>query len=107
MIAQKILELSEDSSDRLVTYLELWQAFRLGEVWDLPSLKITSQWLSEAIRYCAERSSPIVTALVVQTSDRKLSEEAILAIFNESKALGVRVGLVPKAFAEGQQRRAK
>jgi hypothetical protein len=107
-VAAKILELASASPDGLVTYGELWAAFRPDIPWSgHKTLRIVADSLGRVIHYCVTNGLPIVTVLVVQASNRRLSSDAIKNISTECRELGVPVGPDPKAFVDDQVRLAR
>ena len=106
--AAKILELAQASSDGLLTYGEFWAAFRPNEPWKgNASVTIVGNALGRVAAYCVDNNLPILTALVVRTSNRRLSPEAISNIYNAAKEWGVEVGSDPAAFVSEQTERSK
>jgi hypothetical protein len=102
-VAAKIIELAALSDDGLVTYGDIWKAFRPDTPWEgHKTRRIVSDSLYRVIHYCVTNRLPILTVLVVQGSNRKLSSKAIENIFTECRELGVDVGLDPKAFVDKQ-----
>jgi hypothetical protein len=102
-VAAKIIELAALSADGLVTYGDIWNAFRPGMPWEgHKTLRIVADSLYRVIHYCVTNKLPILTVLVVRGSNRRLTSEAIENIFNECRELGIDVGLDPKAFVDRQ-----
>jgi hypothetical protein len=102
-VAAKIVELAALSNDGLVTYGDIWNAFRPSLPWEgHNSLRIVADSLLRVIHYCVTNRLPVLTVLVVRTSSRKLSNKAIENIFRECRELGVDVGPDPKAFVDKQ-----
>jgi hypothetical protein len=105
-VAAKIIELAAASEDGLVTYSDLWSAFR-GDPWTgHKSLKIISNSLDRVIYYCVTNRLPILTVLVVQKHTRALSRKAVEGIYESCRDLGVDVGLDPTAFVEQEIKRS-
>jgi hypothetical protein len=86
-LAAKIIELAALSEDGLVSYSDLWSAFRSDTWTGHKSLKIMSDGLDRVIHYCVINRLPIVTVLVVQKGTRALSPEAIDNIYSECMEL--------------------
>jgi hypothetical protein len=104
-VAVKIIELARGSKDGLVTYGEIWNTFSPNTPWQgHKNLRIVADSLARVIEYCVTNKLPILTVLVVQTGNRKLSAQAIKNIYQECKELGVDVGLDPKEFVDSQIR---
>ncbi len=102
-VAAKIIELAALTDDGLVTYGDIWNAFRPGIPWEgHKTLRIVADSLSRVIHYCVTNQLPILTVLVVRASNRKLTNEAIQNIFNECRELDVSVGSDPKTFVNTQ-----
>ncbi len=77
-VAAKIIELAALSNDGLVTYGDIWNAFRPNVPWEAhKTLRIVSDSLSRVIYYCVINRLPILTVLVVRSSNRKLSSKAV------------------------------
>jgi hypothetical protein len=102
-VAAKIIELAKLSDDGLITYGDIWNAFRPGVPWEgHKTLRIVADSLYRVIHYCVTNQLPILTVLVVRGSNRRLTNEAIQNIFNECRELGVDVGIDPKTFVNTQ-----
>jgi hypothetical protein len=107
-VAAKILELSANSSDGLITYGDLWNALKPGQPWTgHASLTILSNSLSRTIEYCVKNRMPVFTVLVVRGAQRKLSHEAIERIYSECKELGIDVGPDPAVFVKRELERSR
>ena len=107
-VARTIVELATKSDDGLITYRDIWDAFRPGEPWRWPvSNNTVNPSLQRVVEYCVRNSLPILTVLVVQEGKRKLSPEAVQNIFNEARALGVDVGHDAVAFIDRERGRAR
>lgn len=106
--SEAILNLAKNSPDGLVSYKQIWEVFRPGKVWtgNAPRAEMAKA-LASVIAYCVDNRLPILTTLVVRADSRGQSEEAIQNIYNEAKALGVDVGLIPHAFVIEQQDAAR
>ena len=103
-VAKKIVEQAKQSEDGLTTYGDLWKAFNPGKEWrGNADQQIMAKTLGRVIAYCVGHGLPVLTTLVVQKGGRKLSDKAVIHIFNEAKALGVNTGLDAKAFVEAQK----
>jgi hypothetical protein len=102
-VAAKIVELSASSPDGLITYGDVWNAFRPGRPWEgHKTLRIVADSLYRVVHYCVANRLPILTVLVVRGGTRRLTSEAIENIFNECRDLGVNVGHDPSAFVDRQ-----
>ena len=102
-VAAKILELANASADGLITYGDIWKAFRQNEPWQgHKNLRIVADSLARVIHYCVTNQLPILTVLVVRANNSRLSDQAIQNIFAECKELGIDVGLDPKSFVDRQ-----
>jgi hypothetical protein len=102
-LAAKIIELAALSEDGLVTYSDLWNAFRSDPWIGHKSLKIMANSLERVIYYCVTNGLPILTVLVVQKQNRTLSIEAINNIYEACRELGVDVGFDAKKFVDEQR----
>src|SRR5437764_4017879 len=61
-VAAKIIELAALSDDGLVTYGDIWNAFRAGVPWEgHKTLRIVADSLSRVIHYCVTNQLPILT----------------------------------------------
>jgi len=88
-----ILELSGQSPDGLITYIDLWKALFPGVAWKgNASVTQIAKVLAQVIGYCVDKGAPIVTTLVVRKQTRKLDQSAIENIYSESKDFGLDVG---------------
>jgi hypothetical protein len=102
-VAGKIIELGGASDDGLVTYGDIWNAFRPNSPWEgHKTLRIVANTLGRVIYYCVTNRLPILTVLVVRSNNRRLSSQAIENICRECRELGVDVGPDPMAFVENQ-----
>ena len=107
-VAAKIVELAAASPDGLVTYGEIWSAFRPHVAWKgNNSLRMVSNSLARVIQYCIAHGLPIVNVLVVRTNTRRLSDKAIENIYRDCKELGMDVGSDPKAFVDKEMNRSR
>jgi hypothetical protein len=107
-VAAKIIELATESSDGLVTYGDLWKAFCPNTPWEgHKTLRVVADSLGRVIHYCIINNLPILTVLVVQASNRKLSDDAIRNIATECRELGLQVGPDPGAFVDHQKTLAR
>ena len=92
-IFSRILELSRESADGLMTYGELWDSIYPNRGWKGNyALAIMANILGKVIGYCIDHGFPIVTTLVVRQSPRRLDQRAVDNIFSEVKELGSDVG---------------
>jgi hypothetical protein len=107
-VSRFIISRSKKSPDGLVTYKEIWEHFRPGQVWmGHGSQSVVKDALFRVVGYCAEHRLPVLTVLVVQTQSRKLSDSAVENIYRECKELGVDVGLVPRDFVKRETERSR
>jgi len=107
-VARKIVEQSSKSVDGLTTYKDIWCAFRPGENWiGNKSQQIVANALARVVAYCVANGLPILTVLVVQSGNRRLSPEAVANIYNEARELGVATGPDAAAFIEDQRAGAR
>ncbi|MDP3906445.1 hypothetical protein [Novosphingobium sp.] len=106
--AKTIVRLAKNSHDGFVTYKEVWQNFRPDKVWtgNAPRAEIANA-LGRVIAYCIDNKLPIISTLVVRSSTRNHSDEAVSNIYNEAKALGADVGHDAIAFVKSQQEQAR
>lgn len=103
-VAQRIVELARASTDGLTTYGELWASFNPDKGWMGNATQQTvANALGRVVAYCISTGMPIVTTLVVRSGSRKLSEDAIMNIFNEAKELGLNTGADPQQFVQRQR----
>lgn len=106
-VSSRIIELARGSEDGLVTYGELWQDFHPGATWrGNADQQVIGNALARVVAYCIDQGLPVVTALVVQKSGRKLSDQAIDNIFNEARDLGVETGPNARQFVDNERERA-
>lgn len=104
-VASAIIRQARASDDSLTTYRALWGEFYPNVEWKgNNSQRIIRNALGVAIAYCVANRLPIVTALVVPSLTRKLTEKAVSNIYNEAKWLGVDVGLNAAEFVASQQK---
>lgn len=107
-VAESIVSLARKSPDGLVSYKEIWVAFRPDQPWigNAPRAQMAKA-LGSVIAYCVDKKLPILTTLVVRADSRSQSEDAINNIYNEAKSLGVDVGMSPRNFVIEQQTAAR
>jgi len=97
--ARTVRKLASASDDGLLTYGDIWNAFRPNSPWEgNKTQRILSNVLDRVIYYCVTNGLPILTVLVVRANNRKLSNEAIKNICSECRELGIDVGPDPMAF---------
>jgi hypothetical protein len=102
-VAAKIVELAAQSHDGLLTYGDIWHAFRPNVPWEGNySQKIVADCLNRVIHYCVTNRLPILTVLVVRSNNRRLTLDAIENIVLECKELGIETGLDSSAFIQEQ-----
>jgi hypothetical protein len=102
-VAAKIIELAAESRDGLLTYGDIWNAFRPGIPWEgHHSQKIVADSLGRVIHYCIANRLPILTVLVVRSNNRRLTDDAIRNIANECRELGIDTGPDSHAFVDTQ-----
>jgi hypothetical protein len=102
--ALKIIECAA-SNGGAVTYGELWKELWPSKPWlGNHSRSIVSDLLDTVIGYSADNQLPIISVLVVNASNRRLTPAAIKNIFEVCRELRVETGLVPEEFAEKQAR---
>lgn len=107
-LVRKIVELARGSADGLVTYKELWTAFRPDEEWvGNKSQQIMGNALARVVEYCVRHQLPVLTVLVVKTGSRKLDPKAVSNICNDARDLGVTVGPDEGRFIDEQQEAAR
>lgn len=104
VVAAKILTQAQSSQDGLTTYGDLWdELYPDSKFSGHTSIKKIGRDLGAAVHYCIDHGLPIVTVLVVQKGNRKLSDEAVSNIFNDCRELGVNTGLVALDFIAQQK----
>lgn len=86
-VLKVIVQYCRRSPDSRITYLELWRAIRPGQRWNAySSLRAIMSAMERVILYCIIYDLPIVTALVVPSSSRQLSDNAVGNIFKVCRA---------------------
>ena len=105
-IAVLIVAMVSRSSDRRVSYKELWEE-ALGSDWSTSSQGPMNRKLREVIQFCVRNDLAVVTALVVSSETWRLSRKAIDSIYRDAKETGMRVGRVASAFVHQQQQKAE
>ena len=104
--ALKIIELAKASNDGLVTFLELWQSYYPGKKWvGMKCKRQVMQILEAASYYCAKAPGgpiPIVTAAVVKSATRDVSQRSKDNIYNAARERGVETGHDVEAFYQAQ-----
>jgi hypothetical protein len=102
-VAAKIVDLAAASDDGMLTYGDLWNAFCPNIPWEgHKTMQVVTDSLGRVVYYCVTNRLPILTVLVVNASNRKLTNQAIENIFRECRDLGVDVGLDPNRFVANQ-----
>lgn len=75
--ARKIIELSGQSKDGLISYGDLWKAFRPDEPWSVfKSRKAVTDALAQVGYYCVRHKLPLIITLVVNAGKNALTDEA-------------------------------
>ena len=106
--AQKIVQLVSSSDTGVITYLDVWNAFRPGEPWEAhKSRQEVTNALDRVGFYCIRHGLPLLVTLVVNNGQGKLTDDAKENIFNAAKERGVGVGEDRDAFIDDQQQRAR
>ena len=106
-VAGKILEFSRGSEDGLVTYLQIWDAFRKDPWKGNYSLKMVGNSLKRVAYYCLLNNLPFLNILVVQKGTRNLADKAVQNIYKNYRELGVDVGIDPHAFIKREIERCR
>lgn len=107
-VARAILESSRASPDGMMTYGELWRKFNPDTPWSGHGTQsIVKNSLGRVVGYCVDNQLPILAVLVVPTSTRTLSDQAIDNIFSECRLLGVSTGDSARKFVDDQIEKAK
>jgi len=106
--AQKIVQLVGESATGVITYLDVWDAFRPGQPWEAhKSRQEVTNALDRVSFYCIRHGLPLLVTLVVNKGQGKLTDDAKDNIFGAAKERGVAVGPDRDAFIEDQQQRAR
>ncbi len=106
--AQKIIELVRASDTGVITYLDVWEAFRPDQPWQAhKSRNEVTNALDRVSFYCIRHGLPLLVTLVVNKGQGKLTDDAKSNIFNAAKERGVEVGLDRDAFIADQQGKAR
>lgn len=75
--ARKIIELSGQSTDGLISYGDLWKAFRPNEPWSVfKSRKAVTDALAQVGYYCVRHKLPLIITLVVNAGKNALTDKA-------------------------------
>lgn len=108
MFGTRQVAVAQQSEDGLCTYGQIWSEFRPNTPWEgHKTLAVVASSLGRVVHYCVTNNVPILTALVVQTGTRLLSQEAVQNIHNECRDLGITVGSDPEAFVKRQAELAR
>lgn len=106
--AQKIVQLVGESDTGVITYLDVWGAFRPGQPWEAhKSRQEVTNALDRVSFYCIRHGLPLLVTLVVNKGQGKLTDEAKDNIYRTAKERGVAVGDDRDAFIDNQQHRAR
>jgi hypothetical protein len=107
-MAEKIIELVQNSEDGVCTYGELWSEFRPADRWEgNKTQKKVTNGLAHVIRYCRSHNLPILSTLVVKAGKRQLEPKAVRNIYEFCRDLGLDVGLDPEGFVTKQAELAR
>jgi hypothetical protein len=109
-VTSKIVGLGQKSSDGLVTYLELWQAYFPNKQWKGNSSgnEVGKKMLRAASYFCAiNQQLPFVTCIVVNGATRKATDKAKKNVFDFAKNLGVSTGPDYIKFFDDHAKRTK
>lgn len=75
--ARKIIELSGQSTEGLISYGDLWKAFRPNEPWSVfKSRKAVTDALAQVGYYCVRHKLPLIITLVVNAGKNALTDKA-------------------------------
>jgi len=103
-----VVEAASAATDGQTTYQEVWGFLQPGEPWKgNHSIKVVGGTLGAVIAYCVQNELPIVSTLVVQSGNRKLSDRAVQNIYNDCKLYGVNVGPIAEKFVARETQRAR
>ncbi len=99
---EAIIRLCRQTREHHVTYGTLYSCLAPRAVWKGNATQsLMSKVLDKAAYYCVSNQLPILTVLVVRVNG-KLSEEAVLNIYNYAKKFGLEVGFDPIAYIDEQ-----
>lgn len=102
--ARAIVRLSKASADGLVTYGDIWAAFRPDAPWHVfNSRREVTNALERVQHYCIRQRLLLLATLVVNAGDRKLTDDAKANITTWARENGVDVGVDADAFITQQQ----
>jgi len=106
--AQKIIELSQQSSDGLISYGDLWTAFRPDEKWSVfKSRTAVTKALEQVGYYCVRHKLPLIITLVVNASQNELTDQAKDNIYNAWTERGLVTASERDTFIDEQQQLSK
>lgn len=106
--AQKIVQLVANSETGVITYLDIWNAFRPGEPWEAhKSRQEVTNALDRVSFYCIQHGLPLLVTLVVNKGQGKLTDDAKDNIYDAAKERGVAAGPDRDAFIADQQEKAR
>lgn len=102
--ARKIIELSGKSTDGLVTYGDIWKAFRPDEPWSVyKSRKAVIDALAQVGFYCVRHKIPLIITLVVNAGKNALTDKAKSNIYDAWTERGLTSDSDRDTFIETQQ----
>ncbi|NWK96694.1 hypothetical protein DM806_13695 [Sphingobium lactosutens] len=102
--AQTIIRLVRESPTGLTTYGAIWNAFRPDEPWHMhTSRQQVNNALDRVNFYCIRHGLPQIVTLVVNGTEKALTDQAKSNIFNASRERGMDVGLDRDAFIDKHQ----
>jgi hypothetical protein len=103
-----VVEEARKDPSGTTTYGRVWEFLRPGAPWQgNHSGKLVGSTLGAVIAYCIRNDLPLASTLVVRSGSRKLSPEAIDAIYQDAKLYGLAVGPIPSDFVRQETERAR
>ncbi|UTW59783.1 hypothetical protein KFE96_05630 [Kordiimonas sp. SCSIO 12603] len=107
-VLSQICELSKKSKNGFLFYGDLWKRIFPDEKWSgHKSLRKIADELYAVIRYCVKNDLPIMTALVINSVTKDLTEEAIQNIYEECLREGKVISVSAEKFVRSEVLRAK
>jgi hypothetical protein len=103
-----IVEEASTSPSGTVTYGKVWEFLKPQTPWQgNHSIRIVGSSLGAVIAYCVRHGLPLVSTLVVQSGSGKLSDRAVINIYNEANLYGRGVGLNADEFVQSEAAKAR
>ena len=107
-VGKLIIQLVAENGGQPVSYGEVWSALRPDEPWHMhKSRKEIGDVLDRLSFYCIRHGMPLIGTLVINKSEKDLTDPAKKNVYAAAKERGMDVGLDREGFVSQQQQMAR